>query len=177
MRDFKLFNLPLLLLLSISCVGSSESESGDRSGDSSDPDALIGTWETCVNNSTTSFIQNAVFTETQITFTYESYTGLNCQSADKSYSRIFIYNYEATDTEIEAITQEVEYAIHTSSGVSTANSTSYCGFTDWSLNNFKDIINLSCSGATFSYGDVNTSEYSVSGDQLTYGVSTYTKVD
>jgi hypothetical protein len=140
---------------------------------------LLGEFEACVNDTSdsTSTKMNLNFADTTFVENSKSYDALNCPSNKLETVLITHFNYQLLSNNVIETTLQAAnltfFAVgSTTTHITAANSASLCGFSNWADSVPKDVINLNCAGTAFTYGDVDTSPWTMSATTLTlFGMS------
>ena len=179
----KNFYIILILFLSFtiySCAKKSDSSS------SSSTTELEGTWQTpCYVSGSYYYIKKVTVSGTNWTDTTESHTDSSCATDYNTWT--YTYGSVSIGNELTfpsygssggsghdfTITlSEYTYTVQNSSLVSSNNTNSYCGITDWVLNTAHDVAGKTCGGSTLqSIGTAYYGIYILDGSKLFWTLS------
>lgn len=133
----------------------------------------IGFWLGCKDDTSdnTSTLTTYSISDYSLIITALNYSGLNCQTANVQYEERFVHQVEKSNdkyntTLIGASTRPLSVA-----DVNWNNTNTYCGIAGWSLNEPQNILNRTCAGALYSWGEEHELAFSKSGNNLTINVT------
>ena len=150
-----LFLMNCVAVIIVSCAKKDDSSTTTTTTE------LEGTWITSctLDSDNYSHLYKVVVTGTDIVETDEIHSDTSCATDvrkwEYTYSSLTIGD-EITFTDqtkghrYTVDIQSIKYAEQTSSGISTLNSGSICGYNDWALNTLKDITGDTCGSTTYA---------------------------
>ena len=125
----------------------------------------------CINESSNDYseIKSVILSGNNYEHKFSNYYGLNC--IDLGWELSFNHTYTETGTKttytgesttkFDLIGSSVKYTQKNSTGQLWANQNEYCGFTNWLIDNTKDITGLTCSTS-----NTNTTTFYSAGDSF-----------
>ena len=152
-------NIYIILILIFSFIIFSCAKKSDTSSTTTTTE-LEGIWKTIchLHSDNNSYIETITVSGTDSVETMEAHTDSSCANDwykwDHSYSSLSIEDEVTFDdgTKGHKYTLNVastNFTPQSSSYVSTLNSTSMCGYSDWTLNSSKDLAGVTCGAVTY----------------------------
>ena len=181
-------NFYIILILFFSFTIYSCAKKSDSSSSSSTTE-IEGTWQTPCHASGSYYeIKKLTVTGTNWTDTTEYHTDSSCATDYTKWSTTFgslsigneltFPSYGSSGGSGHDFTltlSEYTYTVQNSSLVSSNNTNSYCGITDWVLNTAHDVAGKTCEGSTLlSIGTANYGLYLLDGSKLFWASSNST---
>jgi len=131
----------------------------------------VGLWGECVaDTATTSMFRMYNISSNSLIASFAYYSSLNCQSSNIQFEDRIVYDLSRIgDKHQTNIVGSSSRSVSTSD-VSYNNTNSYCGYSDWTLNNAKDTLNRDCEGRTNTTGPGPDISFSKNGVNLILSV-------
>ena len=154
-------NIYIILILFLSFTIYSCAKKSDTSSTTATTTELEGTWLTSCYTSSDNYtnIGKIVVSGTNVVHTSEAHSDTSCANDyskwEYSYASLSIGDEVTFDdgTKGHKYTLNVastNFTPQSSSYVSTLNSTSMCGYSDWTLNSSKDLAGVTCGAVTYN---------------------------
>ena len=179
-------NFYIILILFFSFTIYSCAKKSDTSSTTATNTEIEGTWQTpCYVSGSYYYIKKVTVSGTNWTDTTESHTDSSCATDYNTwtytYGSVSIGNeltfpsYGSSGGSGHDFTltlSEYTYTVQNSSLVSSYNTNSYCGITDWVLNTAHDVAGKTCGGSTLqSIGTAYYGIYILDGSKLFWTLS------
>jgi len=179
-------NFYIILILFFSFAIFSCAKKSDTSSTTTTNTEIEGTWQTpCYVSGSYYYIKKVTVSGTNWTDTTESHTDSSCATDYNTwtytYGSVSIGNeltfpsYGSSGGSGHDFTltlSEYTYTVQNSSSVSSNNTNSYCGITDWVLNTAHDVAGKTCGGSTLqSIGTAYYGIYILDGSKLFWTLS------
>ena len=171
----KVLYIIIIFFLSLTVISCAKKSGG---GSSTSTTTIYST--SCKNESSDDYsvIVSVILSGNNYEHKFSNYYGLNC--IDLGWERSFNYTYTETGTKttysgesttkFDLIGSSVKYTPKNSTDQLWANQNEYCGFTNWLIDNTKDISGLTCSVSStstttfFSAGDSRITNWYIYSD-------------
>jgi hypothetical protein len=151
-----------------------------KSGGDSSTSTTTNYSTSCINESSDDYskILSVILSGNNYEYKYSGHYGLNCIDLGWEYSYNYTYTETGTKTaytgesttKFDLIVSSVKYTPKNSTEQLWANQNEYCGFTNWLIDNTKDISGLTCSVSStstttfFSAGDSRITNWYIYSD-------------
>ena len=105
-----------------------------------------------------------------------NFSGINCPSGSAEYKFVENYTYTRSGNTYSSILQYASYTPLSAGDVSWNNTNSWCGLTNWVLNNPQSILGRNCGGDVVNIGDTSQESIIRNGDTLVTGDTVYSLI-